>query len=79
MRVIICAVRNRWTHQIRSYILHPYTLVKDLRTNVETADVRRVLDGDLDRFMEAALASRQVDDRKALAHGRFIAAEPRRG
>src|ERR1022692_1369735 len=41
--------------QIRSYVLHPYTLVKDLRTNYETGDVQRVLDGDLDPFMEAYL------------------------
>ena len=47
-----------WGHQIRSYVLHPYQLVKDLRTGVETGNTNAVLDGDLDRFMAAALAAR---------------------
>lgn len=47
-----------WGHQIRSYVLAPYQLVKDLRTNVEKGNPDAVLDGDLDDFMAAALASR---------------------
>lgn len=47
-----------WGHQIRSYVLQPYQLVKDLRTNVEHTTPSAVLDGDLDRFMEASLAQR---------------------
>ncbi len=47
-----------WGHQIRSYVLQPYQMVKDLRTGVETGNVQAVLDGDLDRFLEASLAAR---------------------
>ena len=47
-----------WGHQIRSYVLHPYQLVKDVRTGMETGNTSAVLDGDLDEFMEAALAVR---------------------
>jgi peptide chain release factor 2 len=45
-----------WGNLIRSYVLQPYPMVKDLRTNVETSDTAGVLDGDLDAFMAAALA-----------------------
>ena len=45
-----------WGSQIRSYILHPYNLVKDLRTNVETGNTVAVLDGELDQFINEALA-----------------------
>ncbi|MBW3098945.1 peptide chain release factor 2 [Pseudohoeflea coraliihabitans] len=47
-----------WGHQIRSYVLQPYQLVKDLRTGTESTSPQNVLDGDLDAFMEAALAQR---------------------
>jgi peptide chain release factor 2 len=45
-----------WGHQIRSYVLQPYQLVKDLRTGIESRSPEDVLDGDLDPFMAAALA-----------------------
>jgi peptide chain release factor 2 len=47
-----------WGHQIRSYVLQPYQMVKDLRTGVQTSNTAAVLDGDLDAFMEAALAQK---------------------
>jgi peptide chain release factor 2 len=47
-----------WGHQIRSYVLQPYQMVKDLRTGVSTSDTAGVLDGDLDPFMEATLAQK---------------------
>jgi len=47
-----------WGHQIRSYVLHPYQMVKDLRTGIEKGNAQGVLDGDLDEFMAAALSER---------------------
>jgi peptide chain release factor 2 len=47
-----------WGHQIRSYVLQPYQMVKDLRTGVEIGNTGAVLDGDIDRFLEAALAQK---------------------
>ncbi len=46
-----------WGHQIRSYVLHPYRLVKDNRTNVENTSPEKVLDGDIDEFLESSLYS----------------------
>lgn len=50
-----------WGHQIRSYVLQPYQLVKDLRTGYQTSDTQGVLDGDLDPFLEASLAQKLTD------------------
>ena len=51
-------VEAGWGNQIRSYVLQPYTMVKDLRTGVETSNPSAVLDGDLDAFIEGYLRSR---------------------
>ena len=55
--------RIEWGSQIRSYVLHPYKLVKDLRTGEETADTQAVLDGDLNEFMKAFLMGKKRGDK----------------
>ncbi|MFT7099462.1 MAG: peptide chain release factor 2 [Rickettsiales bacterium] len=49
---------NGWGHQIRSYVMQPYQMVKDLRTGYEVGNYQSVLDGDLDGFIMAALSMR---------------------
>ena len=48
-----------WGNQIRSYVFHPYSLVKDHRTNVEVGNVQAVMDGDIDVFINAKLSMKE--------------------
>ena len=48
-----------WGHQIRSYVLQPYQLVKDLRSKVESTNPKEVLNGNIDQFIEASLLNRK--------------------
>ena len=67
-----------WGHQIRSYVLQPYQMVKDLRTGVEKGNAQGVLDGDIDAFLEAALAQGLERRRRACQLTRRISRQQRR-
>src|SRR6185369_1970861 len=53
-----------WGYQIRNYVMQPYTLVKDVRTDTQTAQIQNVLDGDLDEFIQAFLRKKAEKDNK---------------
>ena len=54
-----------WGNQMRSYVLHPYQMVKDLRTNYEVGDPQKVLDGDIDGFLESGIRWRMAEQQEA--------------
>ena len=56
-------VKAEWGQQIRNYVLHPYKLVKDVRTGVETSDANKVLNGALDEYMNGYLRWKAASDR----------------
>jgi peptide chain release factor 2 len=65
-------------HQIRSYVLHPYQLVKDVRTGVETSNTQGVLDGELDPFLQASLAHRLKGTAETVEDGKKSEAKNRK-